>query len=439
MVKVNSIGRNQTPTSSLQLLHQKSNSIASSPASHPAGGGVYPAQADKANPSGKMAVPVDSRQALHMKKADSGNFCLVMPGSGGSQSGPAYQAPNRPRGSSSRPSSPQYGATPPIYDEPPAESPIYDEPPTEMEVEGAHTATRPAPSQFTPTHSLQRPGQQPKLLQYPASHLSSKHKRTPSATEYSPAGRECIKHMVNVDPGPSRAGTLPASPAPAELPPGPAKAGQKEPAPEKKQSWRLLEANVLKSIEARHSRQNSLASQEYPAAATVNYQDSGYSTGPSPSLRRKNRRRQMAGQGRPGSVGSSGELSALNEKLMAEMRAVVSRSGTARGSKASLDTEMSENSIPRARSPLDSLRKYAGRGGSREELSASNRSLHRTGNHGDVPLSPLACEGTGRQKRTYEKVDSLEKSVTSQISLSSPEPPRSPSQVRLCVCTCVCA
>lgn len=40
-------------------------------------------------------------------------------------------------------------------------------------------------------------------------------------------------------------------------------------------------------------------------------------------------------------VGSSGELNALNEKLMAEMRAVVSRSNTVRGSKASLDTEMS--------------------------------------------------------------------------------------------------
>ncbi|XP_061114844.1 rho GTPase-activating protein 39-like isoform X1 [Conger conger] len=429
LVKVNSIGRNQAagPTSSLQLLHQKSNSTAGAPASRPAGGYMYPAQTEKAASSGKMALPVDSRQALHLKKADSGNFCLVMPGSS-SQSGPAYQPPQRPQGSSSRPSSPQYGATPPIYDEPPMESPIYDEPPVEMEVEGAHLATRPVPPQFTPTHSLQRQGQQPKLLQYPPSHLSSKHKRTPSATEYSPAGRECIKHMVNVDPGASKPGALPASPAPAELPPGPAKAAQKEAALEKKQSWRLLEANVLKSIEARHSRQNSLASQEYPAAATVNYQDSGYSTGPSPSLRRKNRRRQMAGQGRPGSVGSSGELNALNEKLMAEMKAVVGRSNTVRGSKASLDTEMSENSIPRARSPLDSLRKYAGRGGSREDLSASSRSLHRAGNHGDVPLSPLACEGTGRQKRTYEKVDSLEKSVTSQISLSSPEPPRSPSQ-----------
>ncbi|KAJ8407986.1 hypothetical protein AAFF_G00262140 [Aldrovandia affinis] len=436
LVKVNSIGRNQAvgATSSLQLLHQKNHSAVNSPGGRPAGGYALTAQADKAAPPGKMAAaPADPRQALHLKKVDNGNFCLVMPNSGGSPSGPAYQTPHRPQGSNSRPSSPQYGATPPIYDEPPAESPIYDEPPMEMEVEGAHLLSR--PGNFTPTHSLQKPQPQPKLLQYPPSLLGSKHKRSPSATEYSPAGRECIKHMINVVPAAStKPGPPPPSPAPAELPPGPAKTPPKEVTLEKKQSWRILEANVLKSIEARHSRQNSLASQEYPVAATINYQDSGYSTGPSPSLRRKNRRRQLAGQGRPGSVGSSGELNALNEKLMAEMRAVVSRSNTLRDSKASLDTEMSENSMPRARSPLDSLKKYAGRGagagagGSREDLSASSRSLHRAGNHGDAPLSPPVSEGTGRQKRTYEKVDSLEKSATSQISLSSPEPPRSPSQ-----------
>ncbi|KAG9332582.1 hypothetical protein JZ751_014680 [Albula glossodonta] len=430
LVKVNSIGRNQAvgTASALQLLHQKTNSTVNSPGSRSAGGYLY---ADK-TPS-KMAAPMDSRQALHLKKADNGNFCLVMPSNGSSpssSSGPSYQTPHRAQAGTSRPSSPQYGATPPIYDEPPMESPIYDEPPMEMEVEGPHLLNRPS---FTPTHSLQKqcqqgqppPQQQPKLLQYPPTHLSSKHKRSPSATtEYSPAGRECIKHMINVDPGASKPSPQPPpSPAPSDLPLGPGKASQmqKEVTLEKKQSWRILEANVLKSIEARHSRQNSLASQEYgPAAATVNYQDSGYSTGPSPSLRRKNRRRQLAGgqgqgqgqQGRPGSVGSSGELNALNEKLMAEMRAVVSRSNTMRGSKASLDTEMSENSIPRARSPLDSLKKYAGRsmggGGSREDLSASNRSLHRAGNPGDVPLSPLASEGTGRQKRTYEKAGTLE-------------------------------
>ncbi|XP_062397519.1 rho GTPase-activating protein 39-like isoform X2 [Sardina pilchardus] len=495
LVKVNNTGRNQSPgpSSTLQLLHFGSNSSSgsSSSASKP----LYPAHIDRTGPFGaKMAVPGDLKQAYHLKKSDSGNFGLIMPNA----STPAFQNPQRSQAGTPRPSSPQYGATAaPIYDEPPRDPPIYDEPPMEMEVEGAHLLNRPSPLPYSPSHSLPRLGQ-PKLLQYPASHMGAKHRRSPSATEYSPAGRECIKHMVNVDPAAgakpglilTHSQGLPSAPESASvtgamqsqaqlhqqqqqpLSPAQAQKGgsvgggwpQREVSLEKKQSLRLLEAGVLKSMEARHSRQSSLASQqEYPGPAAITYQDSGYSTGPSPSLRRKNRRRPPGaglagtptataasatgtGQCRPGSVGSTGELNALNEKLMAEMRAVVSRSNTIHGSKASLDTEMGSEtgSAPRARTPLGSLHKYAGggggggggggstprRGGSREDMSASNRSLYRAagGSHAELPLSPLAAEGGGRQKRTYEKVDSLEKSITSQTSLSSPEPPRTPSQ-----------
>ncbi|KAL1021180.1 hypothetical protein UPYG_G00009840 [Umbra pygmaea] len=414
LVKVNSIGKSQSgvAASTLQLLHHD----------HRGSPAVHQVRSDRTSPASNMAAPVDPKQALHLKKADNGNFCLVMP----SSSRQGYQ--------SSRPSSPQYGATAPIYDEPPVDPPIYDEPPMEIEVEGAHLLNR----AFTPTASLQRVRQsqaQPKLLQYPACHLSSKHKRNPSATEYSPAGRECIKHMVNVDPATSKQSHLSEQP-PGPDPQWPPSPGTSQPRPkdvslEKKQSWRLLEASARKNVEARHSRQNSLASQEYPAPAAVTYQDSGYSTGPSPSLRRKNRRRVLGGgvgQGRPGSVGSSGELSALNEKLMAEMRVAVGRSSTLRDSKASLDTEMSESLAPRPGSPQDSLKKFGGRSSSREDISTSNHSLYRAvsrGNHGDVPLSLLASDGMVRQKRTYEKVDTLEKSITSQNSMSSPESPTS--------------
>lgn len=208
---------------------------------------------------------------------------------------------------------------------------------------------------------------------------------------------------------------------------------------DKKQSWRVLEATVQRAMEARHSRQSSQASQDFPSStpqATANYQDSGYSTGPSPSLRRKSRRRVGAGGGaggRPGSVGSSGELSALNERLMAEMREVVSRSNTMREVRAGLDPEIGERVVAaRTRSPADSLRWYAGggsasRSASREELPGASRSLSRAGNHGNPALTPL--EMPGRQKRTYEKVDTLEMSVNSQASLSSPETPGPPSQV----------
>lgn len=143
-------------------------------------------------------------------------------------------------------------------------------------------------------------------------------------------------------------------------------------------------------------------------------------------------------------MGSSGELCALNERLIAEMREVVSRSNTMREVRAGLDPEMGERVVlPRTRSPADSLRWYggggagsAGRCASREDLIP--QSLSRAANQGNPALTPL--EIPGRQKRTYEKVDTLEMSVNSQASLSSPETPGPPSQVTppLLLCVCVC-
>lgn len=447
--------------------HGKANTFTLHPATNkPQGGHLSATQAYKTAPSGKMAA--DPRQAHHLRKASNGSFCLVSPD--GSHPSPLL---HRSQTSTPRPVSPQYGCTVPIYDEPVSDCPIYDEPPIDMEVEGAHLCNGQPVSRLTPTHSLQKP----KLLQYPGpSHPGSRHRRNPSASDYSPAGLECIKHMVNVDP---KQGLPSGSPLPTRTPSPTSRQdptlSQPQPHPQshslpqvrgqlrdrepgtpgpstldKKQSWRVLEATVQRAMEARHSRQSSQASQDFPSStpqAMANYQDSGYSTGPSPSLRRKSRRRVGAGGsagGRPGSVGSSGELCALNERLIAEMREVVSRSNTMREVRAGLDPEMGERVVlPRTRSPADSLRWYggggagsAGRCASREDLIP--QSLSRAANQGNPGLTPL--EIPGRQKRTYEKVDTLEMSVNSQASLSSPETPGPPSQVTppLLLCVCVC-
>lgn len=458
------MSRNQ-PSPSLQQqqqhlqhsAHGKANTFTLHPTSSKAQGAhVSSNQGYKTAPSGKMSA--DTRQAHHLRKASNGSFCLVS-----SESGHPSPLLHRSQTSTPRPVSPQYGCTAPIYDEPVSECPIYDEPPIDMEVEGAHLYNGQPLSRLTPTHSLQKP----RHLQHPgSSHPGSRHRRNPSASDYSPAGLECIKHMVNVDPkllSSSPASTRAPSPTSRQdpvltqpqphpqshahsLPPARGQLRDREagtPGPstlDKKQSWRVLEATVQRAMEARHSRQSSQASQDFPSStpqATANYQDSGYSTGPSPSLRRKSRRRVGASGGaggRPGSVGSSGELCALNERLMAEMREVVSRSNTMREVRAGLDPEMGERVVvPRTRSPADSLRWYgagggsAGRCSSREDLTGTARSLSRAGNHGNPALTPL--EIPGRQKRTYEKVDTLEMSVNSQASLSSPETPGPPSQV----------
>lgn len=467
LVKVNSMSRSH-PSPNLQQqqqhlqnsAHSKGNTFTLHPSSNSVQGGqVSSTQGYKTAPSGKMAA--DTRQAHHLRKASNGSFCLVT--SGSSHPSPLL---HRSQTSTPRPVSPQYGCTAPIYDEPVSDGPIYDEPPIDMEVEGAHMYNGQLLSRLTPTHSLQKT----RLLQHPgASHPSSRHRRNPSSSDYSPAGLECIKHMINVDPKqghPSGSPVLKRASSPTSkqdsvlaqsqpqpqlqahsLPQARGQLRDREPVTpsastlDKKQNWRVLEATVQRAMEARHSRQSSQASQDFPSStpqATANYQDSGYSTGPSPSLRRKSRRRVGASGGaggRPGSIGSSGELCALNERLMAEMREVVSRSNTMREMRAGLDPEMGDRVVvPRMRSPADPLRWYGGGAGgsagrcvSREDLTGPHLSLNRTSNHGNPTLTPL--EIPGRQKRTYEKVDTLEMSVNSQASLSSPDTPGPPSQV----------
>ncbi|KAA0707698.1 Rho GTPase-activating protein 39 [Triplophysa tibetana] len=413
LVKVSSIGRSQGRgiggAASLHLPQSKANGHSActlnSGSVKSVSGYMLSQQAYKTTPGGKIAL--DTRQAHHLRMATNGSFCLVA-------SGDSSPHPPSPQASSPRPGSPHYGATARFYDDPLADCPIYDEPPVDMEVEGAHLHN----GTSRHNHSLQKV----KLLQHPGqSYTGSRHKRNPS--DYSPAGLECIKHMVNVDP---KQGLLSTSPMPSPIPSPtsapeslllPTRGLQKEPLSlEKKQSMRIVEAGLLRAMEVHQSRQGSQGSQDYstPPPPAVSYQDSGYSTGPSPSLRRKSRRRMGAG-GRPGSVGSTGELTALNERLMEEMKEVVSRSNTMRETKASLDLETSERcSTPRTHS--------TGRCSSREDISSSSRSLSRTGNYPVVAFSQLDIPG--RQKRTYEKVDTLELS----IGLSTPETAGSPSQ-----------
>uniref|UniRef100_A0A8C4UBK9 Rho GTPase-activating protein 39 n=1 Tax=Falco tinnunculus TaxID=100819 RepID=A0A8C4UBK9_FALTI len=366
----------------------------------------------------------ETQQSMQVKKTENGGFCLVL------LNGPTSRTPPRSQTGTPQPTSPKYASPAPIYDEPSLESPIYDEPPVDMDTESIGISRISPPR--SPSNSLKKQLQPTKLLQYPGmqqQQAAKKHARNPSSTEYSPAGKEYIKHMVNVDQSCKLSHSSTAtSDASTKLP------GQLTSKDSFKQSWRILEANVLKNMEALHSRQSSLQAQEYPAG--ISHQDSGYSTGPSPSLRKRKGRRQGTGQGRPGSVGSSSELTALNDKLIAEMRAVVGRSAACRGSKASLDAESLESSITaesnKVRFQSDHLKKCISQS-SRDDVSASSRSLYRQGldSRGSFPNEVAAPQDTVRQKRTFEKIDSLEKNVTSQTSLASSDATCHSSQVPL--------
>lgn len=411
LVKVNSLRQMQSfSNSSLQLQGvPKPNSPKSLP--KPA---IYAQpQSMSQSPGASKQMPAgETKQSMQIKKTESGGFCLVL------MNGPTSQTPPRSRTGTPQPSSPTYASPAPIYDEPSLELPIYDEPPVDMDTESICVSG--IPPRRSPSNSLKKQLQPTKLLQHPSmqqQQAAKKHARNPSSTEYSPAGREYIKHMVNVDQSAklsqSSAATTDTS---TKLP------GQLASKDGFKQSWRILEANVLKNMELHHSRQNSLQTQEYPTG--ISHQDSGYSTGPSPSLRKRKGRRQGTGQARPGSVGSSSELTALNDKVIAEMRAVVGRSAVCRESKASLDDESLENGVPaessKVRFQSDHLKKCISQSSS-DDVSASNRSLYRQDLEirESFPSNVAAPQDTMRQKRTFEKIDSLEKNVTSHTSLAS--------------------
>ncbi|KFW70833.1 Rho GTPase-activating protein 39, partial [Pygoscelis adeliae] len=408
LVKVNSLRQIQSSSnSSLQL---QSTPEANSQKSLPKPAIYAQPQSTSQSPGATKQMPTgETKQSMQIKKTENGGFCLVL------MNGPTSQTPPRSQTGTPQPASPKYASPAPIYDEPSLESPIYDEPPVDMDTESVSTSGMSPPR--SPSNSLKKQLQPTKLLQHPAmqqQQAAKKHARNPS-TEYSPAGREYIKHMVNVDQSSKLShSSAAAADASTKLP------GQLTSKDSFKQSWRILEANVLKNMEAHHSRQNSLQTQEYPTG--ISHQDSGYSTGPSPSLRKRKGRRQGTGQGRPGSVGSSSELTALNDKLIAEMRAVVGRSVACRGSKASLDVESLESGIQaessKVRFQSDHLKKSISRS-SRDDVSASNRSLCRQSleSRGSFPNDMAVPQDTVRQKRTFEKIDSLEKNVTSQTKL----------------------
>uniref|UniRef100_A0A8C5EZ29 Rho GTPase-activating protein 39 n=1 Tax=Gopherus evgoodei TaxID=1825980 RepID=A0A8C5EZ29_9SAUR len=370
----------------------------------------------------KPASPVETKPSMQIKKTENGGFCLVL------RNGPPCHAPPRSETGTPQPASPKYASPAPIYDEPSLDSPIYDEPPVDMDTESVNVnGTSP---QISPSNSFKKQHQPTKLLQHPSmqqQQAGKNHVRNPSTTEYSPAGREYIKHMVNVDQS-SKPLHCPGVVADSSAKPQPGLLSSKD---SFKQSWRVLEANVLKNMEAHHSRQNSPQAQEYPTV--ISQQDSGYSTGPSPSLRKRKGRRQMAGQGRPGSVGSSSELSVLNDKLIAEMRAVVGKSAAFRGSKGSLDVDILENATSTGSSKVRFQSDHLKKGViqlSRDDVTSSNRSLHRQGleRRGSFSNDPATQQDVVRSKRTYEKMDSLEKNVTSQTSLASSDAARTSSQ-----------
>ncbi|XP_061028122.1 rho GTPase-activating protein 39 isoform X6 [Eubalaena glacialis] len=110
---------------------------------------------------------------------------------------PLLAQPRKPA-ADSQPSSPRYAYEPPLYEEPPVEyqAPIYDEPPMDVQFEagGGYQAGSPrrSPSRKPPKQASASPYQQLVLTRQkcPERYLS---------LEYSPAGKEYVRQLVYVE------------------------------------------------------------------------------------------------------------------------------------------------------------------------------------------------------------------------------------------------
>uniref|UniRef100_A0A8D1SSE4 Rho GTPase-activating protein 39 n=1 Tax=Sus scrofa TaxID=9823 RepID=A0A8D1SSE4_PIG len=127
----------------------------------------------------------DRRPSPFLKRAELGSCS------------PLLAQPRKPAGDS-QPPSPRYAYEPPLYEEPPVEyqAPIYDEPPMDVQYEagGGYQASSPqrSPGRKPPKQASASPYQQLVLTRQkcPERYLS---------LEYSPAGKEYVRQLVYVE------------------------------------------------------------------------------------------------------------------------------------------------------------------------------------------------------------------------------------------------
>ncbi|KAJ8389029.1 hypothetical protein AAFF_G00124260 [Aldrovandia affinis] len=145
----------------------------------------------------------ERRQSPFLKRAELGGSPLL--GGGGGT--------HRRSSADSQPPSPRYAYEPPLYEEPPSEyqpPPIYEEPPTDMHCDSsssphygpgkAHPTAAPSPARKPQGSSSLF--HSPKQSHSPYQQLVLTKQKGPEKTqslEYSPAGREYVKQLVYVE------------------------------------------------------------------------------------------------------------------------------------------------------------------------------------------------------------------------------------------------
>ncbi|XP_038935690.1 rho GTPase-activating protein 39 isoform X5 [Rattus norvegicus] len=364
---------------------------------------------------------------------------------------PLLIQPRKPS-SDSQPSSPRYGYEPPLYEEPPVEyqAPIYDEPPMDVQFE---------PNSPYQTGSPQRsPGRKPHpFLQAtkqtptsPCQQLMRTKQKCPErflSLEYSPVGKEYVRQLVYVE----QAGSSPklrAGPRHKYAPNPGGGTYSLQPSPcllrDQRLGVRSGDYSTMEGPESRSSQPPTpLPQAQEDAMSWSSQQDTMSSTGYSPGTRkRKNRKPSLCQVPSTSSTDGAGDL--LGDQPLTEERSPCRSSLTPVKAETDLVRGTPEPFLAQARLAWEAQQahfhmKQRGSWDSQQDGSGYE-------SDGAVPLpmpgpvvrafsedEALAQQDSKHWKRsTFEKLGFpqilLEKSISVQTNLASPEPYLHPSQ-----------
>ncbi|XP_012615477.2 rho GTPase-activating protein 39 isoform X2 [Microcebus murinus] len=367
---------------------------------------------------------------------------------------PLLAQPRKPS-SDSQPSSPRYGYEPPLYEEPPVEyqAPIYDEPPMDVQYEasGSFQASSPQrspgrkPRAFLPSSKQAPPS--------PCQQLVLTKQKCPErfmSLEYSPAGKEYVRQLVYVE----QAGSSPklrAGPRHKYTPNPGGGSYSLQPSPCLLRDQRLgVKSGDYSTMEGPELRpgpvHTPLPQAQEDTMSWSSQQDTMSSTGYSPGTRKRKSRKPSLCQA-PNTPATDGPGDLLREQPLAEERPscgpslipVKRTEGEADGVRGTAEPFLAQARLAWEAQQVHFHMKQRSSWDSQQDGSGYE-------SDGALPLpmpgpvvrafsedEALAQQESRHWKRsTFEKLGFpqilLEKSISVQTNLASPEPYLHPSQ-----------
>lgn len=386
----------------------------------------------------------ERKPSPYLKRAELAGSCSPLLGRGDSFCSPLQSQHHRKASSESQPSSPRYAYEPPLYEEPPMEyqAPIYDEPPVDMQYEagGGYKAASPQKSPIRKPHPfLQSPKQGSNS---PYQQLVLTKQKCPDrfmSLEYSPAGKEYVRQLVYVE----QSGSSP------KMKSGPRHKYSPNPIGG---SYSLQHSPCLLREQRADLKSGDYSSMEAAdfcpddSMSWSSQQDTMSSTGYSPSNRKRKSRKPSLPHHEPNAPSAEGERDGADEERCGSARAQLNRAESkAVEAEGEATRGFAEPFLAQARLAWEAQQAHY----HMKQRSSWDSQKDGSGYESDgaLPLpmpgpvvrafsedEALAQQDSKHWKRnTFEKLGFpqilLEKSVSVQTNLASPEPYLHPSQV----------